>query len=416
MTRRARDWDIIIYGATGFTGALVAEYLCETYGVERSVRWAIAGRNLTKLERVRSELAERNPDAAQLTLLEADSADEASLERLAQSAEVICSTVGPYLRYGAPLVAACVKHQTDYCDLTGETPFIRQMIDAHHERAAEEGTKIVHACGYDSIPSDLGVLLAQQAFKERFGRWATEVRATVGATKGGFSGGTIASMIGVLEQARDPQLRRVLGNPYGLNPKDGVRGLDGSDLSRAVFDEEVGRWLAPFVMAAINTRVVRRSHALLGYPYGQEFRYQEAMGFKRGFKGGLSARVTALSLGALVVMLLLKPTRALLLKTLLPQPGQGPDREAREQGYFTTHFLAMDGEDRCKARVGDSFDPGYGSTSRMLAETAMMLACHRDELPETSGVLTPAVALGAPLIERLREVGMTWEVEPAERR
>ena len=413
MTRRGRGWDIIVYGATGFTGALVAEYLCKNYGVNETIRWAIAGRSLAKLERVREELSARHPEAAQLTLLEADSADPISLERLAECAEVICTTVGQYLLYGAPLVAACVKHQTDYCDLTGETPFIRQMIDAHHDRALRDGVKIVHACGYDSIPSDLGVLLAQRAFRARYGRWASEVRAVIGATRGGFSGGTIASMIGVLDQARDTKQRRVIGNPYGLNPKDGVRGLDGSDLGRALFDEEAGRWLAPFVMAAINTRVVRRSHALRGYPYGQSFRYQEAMGFKQGFKGMISAQVTALGLGTLVMLLMLRPTRALLQKTILPRPGQGPDREARTRGYFTTRLLAIDGADLCWVRVGDSLDPGYGSTSKMLAETAVMLACHRDALPASSGVLTPAVALGEPLIERLSEAGMIWEVEDA---
>lgn len=414
MTRRDREWDIIIFGATGFTGALVAEYLCASHGVDQALRWAMAGRNLKKLERVRGELSDRYPDAAQLTLIEANSEDPASLDRLAESAEVVCSTVGPYLRFGAPLVAACVRHQTDYCDLTGEVPFIRQMIDAHHERAESEGTKIVHACGYDSIPSDLGVLLAQHAFHERFGRWASEVRGVVGATKGGMSGGTIASMIGVIDQARDPQQRRVIGNPYSLNPKDGVRGADGSDLRRAVFDRELNRWVAPFVMAGINTRVVRRSHALLDYPYGASFKYSEVLGFKRGFRGGMKARVGTTLLGALMMMIMVRPTRALLQKTLLPKPGQGPDREARERGYFKTRFLAFDESDRCWVTVGDSLDPGYGSTAKMLAESAVMLARHRASLPSTAGVLTPAVALGVPLIDRLREAGMIWRVERSE--
>ena len=411
MTRRDRTWDIIVFGATGFTGALVAEYLCQTYGVDQEVRWAIAGRNIQKLERVRAELSVRHPDAASLTLLEADSMQRASLDKLAQSAEVICSTVGPYVRYGAELVAACVQHQTDYCDLTGESPFIRQMIDAHHDQASAEGTKIVHACGYDSIPSDLGVLLAQQAFHTQFGKLASEVHAVIGATKGGFSGGTIASMIGVLDQARDPKQRRVIGNPYALNPKDGVRGLDESDLRRAQFDPTLQRWVAPFVMAAINTRVVRRSHALQDYPYGESFRYSESLGFRRGAKGMLQAKTSAFGLGVLVMLLMMKPTRTLLQRTLLPRPGQGPDREARQRGYFKTRLLAVDGEDRCWVTVGDSLDPGYGSTSKMLAESAVMLARHRDRLPQTSGILTPAVALGAPLIDQLRSAGMTWQVE-----
>jgi len=411
MSRRGRTWDIIIFGATGFTGALIAEYLCDTYGVNQEVRWAVSGRNHQKLLQLRERLTQNYPDAASLSLLEADATQPDSLDRLAESAEVICSTVGPYLRYGAELVAACVRHQTDYCDLSGEVPFIRQMIDAHHEQAQSDGTRIIHACGYDSIPSDLGVLLVQRAFQSQFGRSATEVRTLIGPTRGGFSGGTLASMIGVLEQVKDPKQRRIVGNPYALNPRDGVRGQDGSDLRHAQFDDQSQKWIAPFVMSAINTRVVRRSHALLGYPYGRDFRYTEAVGFRSGLKGMCQAKVTALGLTIMVGLMMFRPTRGLLNRTLLPQPGEGPDRRAREQGYFMMRLLASDGDDQCRASVGDSLDPGYGSTAKMLAESAVILATQRDSLPQTSGVLTPAVGLGLPLIERLRDVGMTWRVD-----
>ena len=410
MTRRGRIWDVVVFGATGFTGSLVAEYLCKNYGVNQAVRWAIAGRSLQKLQRLRDQLSAMYPEASSLKLIEAESHQPDSLDRLAQDAEVICSTVGPYMRYGKDLVASCVQHQTDYCDLTGEVLFIRQMIDAHHDQAYSDGTKIVHACGYDSIPSDLGVLLAQQAFQDQFGRTASEVRTFIGPTKGGVSGGTIASMIGMLDQAKNKNHRRVMGNPYALNPKDGVRGLDGSDLRRALFDEEVQKWLAPFIMATINTRIVRRSHSLLGYRYGPSFRYSEVIGFNKGFKGMIQAQTASFGLGLAVVLMMFRPTRALLFRTIIPKPGQGPSRATREHGYFKTRLLARDGDDQCWVSVGDTLDPGYGSTSKMLAESAVMLACHRDLLPETAGVLTPAVALGSPLIEQLRKAGMTWQI------
>ena len=395
MSRRDRDFDIIIFGATGFTGRLVAEYMCRNYGIDQQFRWTIAGRNRDKLAALRAKLVELDPKAISLPLVVADSFDEAALTELAGRCEVVCTTVGPYAQYGAELVRACVAMQTDYCDLCGESTFIREMIDAHHESAKATGTRIVHACGYDSIPSDLGVLYAQQAFHHHFGRCASEIRFFTGKTSGGISGGTIASMAGLLERASDPAVRRILGNPYALNPKDGVRGLDGQDQRTLRFDSRAARWTAPFMMAGVNTRVVRRSHSILGYPYGHHFRYSEVMGFKKGLRGWWQAtRVTGF-LAFFVTMMLWGPTRQLLRQTLLPAPGQGPDQQKRENGYFRVHLMALDAQDECWVTVGDDLDPGYSSTAKMLAESAIGLVCQHSQLEGRGGVLTPATALGS---------------------
>lgn len=409
---RARTYDIVLLGATGFTGRLVAEYLLE-HGPE-GLRWALAGRSQQKLEAVRRDLG---PKAAALPLEVADSLDPAAMARIAGVCKVVCTTVGPYAKFGAPLVAACAEAGTSYCDLTGEPQFIRRMIDAHEARARQTGARIVHCCGYDSIPSDLGTLMVCEALRAE-GAEPAEVRAFAGESKGAFSGGTAASMMNVLEEVRaDPSLRKVLGDPYGLNPREAPRGPDGADQVGVRFDEDLGMWTAPFVMASINSRIVRRSHALRGLPYGAEFRYSEQMSTGRGAKGLALATAITAGLGGFLLAMQAGPTRKLLADRVLPKPGEGPSEAAREAGYFVHRLLGFgaNGAEQVKLLgvVKGTKDPGYGETSKMLGESALCLALDEDRLPVGGGSWTPASAMGIVLIERLRAAGMTFEVKPA---
>jgi short subunit dehydrogenase-like uncharacterized protein len=319
-------FDVVVWGATGFTGRLVAEYLCERYGVNEGLRWALGGRDLGKLERVRGELAAKDAAASSLPLLVADSGDERSLRALAAQAAVVCTTVGPYARYGSGLVAACVAEGADYCDLTGESPWIRRMIDAHHAEAARLGRRIVHCCGFDSIPSDLGVFFLQREAARLHGAPLEEITFYMGRVKGGFSGGTVSSLFGVAQEARDPAVRRVLFDPYGLNPEGERQGPDGRDPQGIQYDKDISAWTAPFLMGPINTRVVRRSHALQGYPYGRGFRYRELMSLPSGPKGWAMGQAVRAGLGALMVAAVSPRLSGLVQGRLLPSPGRGAER------------------------------------------------------------------------------------------
>lgn len=414
---RSRPHDVVLWGATGFTGELVAEYLVRWTADHRDVglRWALAGRNQGKLEQVRSRLAAVDPSAAELPLLVGDSHDRASLDAIAAEASVVCTTVGPYAQYGPELVAACVEHGTDYCDLTGENHFIRRMIDAHQGAAEASGARIVHCCGFDSIPSDLGTLVLQDAALERHGRPCDRVSFYVDRVKGGFSGGTIASMKNLMEEAeKDPEVRRIFGHPYALNPEGEREGPDGSD-SRGVGRTADGRWTAPFVMAAINTRIVRRTNALLDYRYGRDFRYRELQRFPSGPKGLAMATGFTVGLGAFAGAMAFGPTRELLGEKVLPAPGEGPSRQEREAGYFKITLEGQGTSDSGQefemvAKVEGQQDPGYGETAKMLSESALCLALQGEELESEGGILTPATAMGLTLVERLRAAGMRFDV------
>ncbi|MEE4270326.1 MAG: saccharopine dehydrogenase NADP-binding domain-containing protein [Thermoanaerobaculales bacterium] len=412
---RNRRHDIVLWGATGFTGELVAEYLVEGLS-ETGVRLALAGRSRPRLEALRQRLAQERPAAAELPLVIADSHDRSSLDALAEETEVVCTTVGPYAHHGHELVAACVEAGTDYCDLTGEVPFIRAMIDRHHQRARSTGARIVHCCGFDSIPSDLGTLMLQEAAIARFGAPADRVLFVLGANRGGFSGGTVASLVNVIEEAKsDRHTRRIVGDPYALNPEGERHGPDGPDLARPRFDPELGRWTGPFVMAPINTRVVRRSNALAGWRYGRDFRYAEVTGLPPGLKGRIAAAALAGGLGAFVAALSWGPTRSLLSRTVLPAPGEGPSRETRDNGFFHISLhgtgTAAGGDDfTMTARIQGDKDPGYGETAKMLGESALCLALDHAKLDGDGGVLTPAAAMGMNLVDRLRRAGMLFAV------
>ena len=396
-----RPYDIIVWGASGFTGRIVVDYIHQEYG-NGNLRWAIAGRNPAKLESV---VAGRN-----ISVLNADSHDRESLNRLVRQTKVVLTTVGPYARYGSELVAACAEHGTDYCDLTGESLWMRDMITAHQQAAKDSGARIVHTCGFDSIPSDIGVFFLQKEMQARHGVAARHIKYRTKAFKGGFSGGTIDSMMAMMEAAqKDPGLLKKLSDPYLLN--DNMRGADGTDRFSPYFDEDFDAWVGPFMMAAINTRVVRRSNELLGSAYGDDFRYDEGSLTGSGPKGFLGATGIGVGSGIFAGLASLPITRKGLQK-VLPKPGEGPSPEQQRTGYFEVEMRAKHPTDATKdlvACVKGDRDPGYGSTAKMIAESALALA--HDNLPATGGFWTPASAMGDALLQRLpANAGVTFDI------
>jgi short subunit dehydrogenase-like uncharacterized protein len=395
--------DIAVFGATGFVGKLTAEYLARS--APDGVTIALAGRSQEKLDRVKRELGVDWPTIA------GDSSDPAAMRRLAEEAKVVATTVGPYRKYGMALVEACANAGTHYADLTGEVLFMRDTIDRCHETAQRTGARIVHNCGFDSIPSDIGTLLLHEAAGEEL----TDTTLVVRAMKGGPSGGTLASMTGQIDDVRaNRHLGRIAADPYALSP-DRAREPDdlGSerDIRGPVHDDDLGMWLGPFVMAAINTRVVRRSNALQDWAYGRRFRYREAMGMGSGVAGRAKATGLSAGLGVLVTCLTLPPTRK-ALNVVLPDPGEGPSEEARRKGFFKidVHTRTASGK-RLVCRISAQGDPGYAATAVMLGESALALARDEDALPGGGGVLTPATGLGTKLADRLRAAGHTYDVE-----
>ena len=399
-----RRLDLVVFGATSFVGQILCRHLVDRHGTDGSLRWAIAGRSAAKLNQV---AADTGADVERIVV---DASDTAGLMDLAESTRVVVSTVGPYALYGSPLVAAVAAAGTDYCDLTGEPQWMRKMIDAHSTAAEASGARIVHACGFDSIPSDLGVWFTQQRSIEALGQPCSQVDMRVETMSGSLSGGTIASMLNLLEEAAaDPNLRKQLADPYLLAPPDHRSGPSQPDITHPTKDA-AGRWLAPFVMAGVNTRVVQRSHALLGRPWGREFRYQEAMAMGSGPLGATKA--SGLSAGVLAMMGLgaIGPTRKLLGR-VLPTPGEGPSPTAQERGSFDIRFTGTTSDGRSiETQVTGDRDPGYGSTAKMLGETAVaFLDLDRAETP--GGFWTPATAFGDQLIERLEaHAGLRFSV------
>jgi len=404
-----RMFDVIVWGASGFTGRLVVEYLLEHYPPGKGLRWAVAGRSKAKLQQLFESLDE---GIARPAIIIADSHDRDSLEQIAASTSVILTTVGPYAKYGSELVAACVRNGTDYCDLCGEVQWMRQMIDEHQAAAELSGARIVMSCGFDSIPSDMGLWFLQRHARERYGRTCAEVILLVRAMKGGASGGTYASMLNAIEQARqDTSIARVLADPYALNPPGMREGLDGPDQRGAAYNAAAETWTAPFVMAAVNTRVVRRSHALQDYPYGKDFRYCEATITGPGVAGRIKALLMTAGLSLFMIASAFRFTRQNIIRRLLPEPGEGPSKQQRENGYFNMLLLGKlpDGE-MIRVRVKGDRDPGYGSTSKMLAESAVSLA--KDQAITGGGFWTPSTALGPSLLTRLgNNAGLSFEVE-----
>jgi short subunit dehydrogenase-like uncharacterized protein len=396
----SRDFDVVLFGATGYTGQLVADHLAAHGG---GARLALAGRNRERLQHVCSEIR------SSLPLLVGDSQDPAFVTQLAQRAKVVCTTVGPYSLYGERLVAACVDQGTSYCDLTGEVNFVRRMIDRYEERARQSGARIVHSCGFDSIPSDLGTFYLQEQARARWGAPCDDVRARVTKMRGGSSGGTVASGLEVMKATQnDSELRKLLLSPYTLNPTGQQTGPDEPDRYLPRQDPDFG-WVAPFIMAACNTRIVRRTNAVLGYPYGRNFRYDEAIATGRGPKGFAAASGISAGTMGMVIAMTVPPLRK-ISQRYLPKPGQGPTREQRETGFFVYELVGTRGQEQIRVRVSADRDPGYGATSKMLGQAALCLALDADRLPVQGGSWTPASAMGNVLIERLNSVGVRFEV------
>jgi short subunit dehydrogenase-like uncharacterized protein len=412
-----REHDIVLFGATGFTGKLVAEYLARH--APKGVRWAIAGRNKSKLETVKRDLVAIDAGLEGLPVLVADGHDQASLDAIVPKTRVVCTTVGPFGEHGRKLVATCARFGTHYCDITGEVPFIRASIDENHAKAIETRARIVHCCGFDSIPSDLGVFILWDHARKQGGSLSW-TKGFLGEMSGTASGGTAATMLAIVEEAtRDPKVRRLLGNPHALDPEV-PRGRERdpfeADVRGVAFDRDIDRWTAPFVMASINTRIVRRSNALLHY--GEPFRYREAMSLPKGPKGLFAASLVTAGMAGFALGAALPPTRALLARFVLPKAGEGPSKEARDRGHFTLRFVAEGTTGtatplRVRATVKGTSDPGYGETAKMLGQSCLCLAMDEASLEPRYGVLTPASAMGITLVDRLRREGMTFAVEGA---
>ncbi|WP_321908398.1 saccharopine dehydrogenase family protein [Paraburkholderia sp. J11-2] len=406
--------DIVVFGATSFVGQILTRYLAEHLAQQHeTLRWAIAGRSQAKLDDLRRSLGAAGQS---LPVIVADAASETQLRALCAQTRVVVSTVGPYALYGEPLIKVCAESGTDYCDLTGETPWIKTMIEKYEPVAQKTGARIVHCCGFDSVPSDMGVWFLQQHAMRQFGVPATHVKMRVRTLKGGASGGTVASVINVVQEAAaDRSLRKALMNPYVLCPEDHGFNARQHFIRSAQFDSAFDAWIAPFVMAAVNERVVHRSNALSGNAYGTQFTYDEAVLTGPGLKGRLSALAVVAGLGAFMAGIVVGPVRSLMQRFLLPKPGEGPSPEAQRAGRYDLRFFGRTDEGQVlRVKVTGDRDPGYGSTGKMLGQAAISLA--RDLVEDGAkagrpgGFWTPATVFDARFIERLtRYAGLRFE-------
>ncbi|HVX75723.1 MAG TPA: saccharopine dehydrogenase NADP-binding domain-containing protein [Bradyrhizobium sp.] len=391
--KSSAKFDIIVYGATGFTGQLVAEYLAQHYRGDRNLKWAMAGRSLEKLATVRDVIGA----PADTPLIVADAADAASLQAMIDQTNSVVTTVGPYLLYGNELLAACAASGTDYFDLCGEVPWMRRMIDAHLATAQRSGARIMFSCGYDSVPFELGTFFVQEEAKRVFGAPASRVKGRVREMRGTFSGGTAASGKAIFEAAaKDPSLLKLLRDPFALTPDfEGPKQPPGN---KPIFDDDLQTWLTPFFMSNINTRNVHRSNMLLGFPYGRDFVYDEMQMTGPGEEGeALAKRIVA--------------ANNRMAASAGPKPGEGPSKEERENGSYDLLFVAIAPDGRqVRACVKGDRDPGYGSTSKMIAECAICLLRDKPDVP--GGIWTPGAAMQHSLIRRLVDhAGMTFQVE-----
>ena len=386
-----RELDIVIYGATGYTGKLVAQYLNNQYGYGGDVSWAMAGRSQEKLAAVRDELG----ISASIPLVVADASDPASVRAMVERTSVVLTTVGPYQLYGSDLVAACAQAGTDYVDLCGEPNWMKEMIDTYDETARQSGARIVFSCGFDSIPFDLGVLFLQEKAQEKFAAICPRIRGRVRGIKGVWSGGTLASFKATMAAAAaNPGLVPILMNPFALTPD--FTGAEQPSGMKPMYDEVLESWVAPFMMATINTKNIHRSNLLQNHAYGKDFVYDEMLITGPGAEGEAIAKAVA------------KDTS---MATDQTQPGEGPTQEQRETGYYDLLFVGETAAgDTLRAVVTGDMDPGYGSTSKMIAEAAVCLV--KNPSLARGGILTPAAALGSHLVDRLqRYAGLTFQLE-----
>jgi short subunit dehydrogenase-like uncharacterized protein len=397
--------DVVVYGATGYVGRLIAGHLAAH--APEGARVTLAGRSADRLRAVREGLGER---AADWPVVAVDATDERGLADLAASTRVLLTTVGPYAKYGFGVAAACAAAGTHYADLTGEVLFVRQLVDRLDEQAVDTGARLVTACGFDAVPSDLAVLALHEAVERDGAGELADTTMVVRSMRGGFSGGTFASILGQAEEMRSSRkAMRLVLDPYALSPDREAEPDLGPqrDLAKVVGDP-AGGWQAPFVMGTFNTRIVRRSNALSGWSYGRTFAYREVMGFKPGPRGLATATGVSATLGAGVALMASGPGRS-LLRRIAPDPGKGPSESSRERGSFR---IVTTAETTTGARYRATFaakgDPGYAATSVMIGQAALALAL--DELPPAAGVLTPATGIGHRLIERLVDAGFTIDV------
>jgi len=404
-----REHDVVLFGASGFVGRLTADYLAAH--APSDLRIALGGRSLERLAAVRDGLGEV---AAEWPLVVADTADDDAVRELARSTHVVATTVGPYARYGLPLVGACAEAGTHYADLTGEVLFVRDSLRANADAARASGARIVHSCGFDSVPSDIGVLLLAEQAKADGEGTLESTTLVVRSMRGGISGGTIDSGRAMAEAiAADRSLAKVMMDPYALSPDRDAEPAAGPapDAVRIRRDSSVGSWVGPFVMATYNTRVVRMSNALQDWSYGRTFRYREAMAYGDDLAAPLRAVGVSAGLAIGIAGLAFGPTRA-VLDRFLPAPGEGPDEETRRNGGFDIEIRTRTTSGAVyRAVVAADGDPGYQATAVMLGESALALALDGDRLPQRAGVLTPASGIGVRLAERLRTAGFTLEVD-----
>jgi short subunit dehydrogenase-like uncharacterized protein len=393
-------YDVVIYGATGFTGSQAAEYFDDHVGT--ALRWAIAGRNESKLSALRADLHTK-PD-----VIVADADDDGAIDRMVAQARVILTTAGPFARYGEAIVRSCAARGVDYVDITGETPWVRRMIDRYERKAIASGARIVPFCGFDSVPSDLGAFLLVEHFRAQ-GKTTRSVRAFQRA-QGGINGGTIASMTNMMASAD----RNVFDDPMLLNP-DAYRTSDETLANRdpvaPEFDPDLKRWVAPFFMGPINTRVVRRSHALSSQrqaPYGDRFRYQEF--WDLGPSAGYAANAMAAFGMGFIQSVMRMPGVGRFVEAIAPAPGDGPSEQTMDNGFYQCRLVGTaDDGTKAWALIAGRGDPGNRATVKFVCESALALATQRDRLPDGAGFLTPATAFGNVLVERLRSAGETFE-------
>ena len=399
---------LTVFGATSFVGQILTRYLYGRFGTDGELRWAIAGRSERKLRELHGSLY---PKAAKLPQIVANAGDEKALREMCAESRVVISTVGPYALYGEPLVKICANTGTDYCDLTGEVQWIRRMIRKYEGAARASGARIVHCCGFDSIPSDLGVHFLQKHAMQKYGRTCPRVKLRVKAMRGGASGGTIASMLNVVKEAADdPELRRELANPYSLCPDGYTPQLRQPDVSLAEYDTDFKSWIAPVVMGAINTRIVHRTNALSKQAYGADFRYDEAVLRGDGFKGRAAATSMGAGLRAFMAAAAVPPTRW-VLERFLPGPGEGPSPEEQRNGFFDIRIFGRTEGHTLQVKVTGDRDPGYGSTGKMLGQAGACLALDTPKANTPGGFWTPATIFGDRLIDRLtRYSGLRFEV------
>ncbi|MFA3790264.1 trans-acting enoyl reductase family protein [Aliiglaciecola sp. SL4] len=396
-------YDLIIYGATSFVGKLLVAHLLHRHGVEGDksgagrIRWAIAGRNQSKLNQLKLALR-----VMTLPTIIADASDRDALDDMVSQTKVVVSTVGPYAIFGSELVAACAASGTHYCDLTGEAQWIRRIVDTHELKATETGAKIVHSCGFDSIPSDLGVWFIQQQAMESFGEPCSRVRLLVKCMRGSASGGTIASALNAIaEQSKDPSVALEMANPYSIAPLDYRHGIKQPQVITPEFHKASGNWLIPFVMSVINTRIVHRSHALLGQPWGKDFQYDEAVMVGSGTLGWLKSAVACGAMASGMKAMEFSMLREFAAKQL-PQPGEGPSPREQEQGCFNILLFGETASGKTiETQVTGDRDPGYGSTSKMLGEVAAALAQDMGSSKLKGGFWTPSTLFGDELIDCL---------------